>query len=365
MIALYLLIAMVVVVISYLKFHPIFGGSITNLDKQKYNVSPNFRHGRFRNKHKAVIDVNLTTLPGMLRERAANSKHLRPKENLPIIPFNKEEFLSGDTPKFIWYGHSTLVLRINEMTILIDAMYGDDVTPMIPFSNKRYSEGIPGIIDELPPVDILLITHDHYDHLDYKSIKRLHEKVERVYIPLGVARHFRSWGFAESKVKEFDWWNSVSIGSVEFTFTPSRHYGGRQLSDRAKSLWGGWVIQSDSVSIYHTGDGGYDDGFTLVGEKYGPFDWCFVECGQYNKLWRDNHMFPEDSVRAVIDAKAQVAIPIHWGGFTLAMHPWKEPVEAFLSSISESDVQPCCPRLGEIVELAREPMDNDWFKYVE
>lgn len=365
MIAVYLILGVIIMITLYLRFHPIFGGAFDANQNLKYSSSPNFKHGRFRNIVRANIDVNIATLPGLLKERNSNRKNLKPQINLPIIPFDKEKFLSGDQPKFIWYGHSTLVLRVDGLTILIDAMYGNDVTPMIPFSNKRYSKGVSSIIDKLPPIDILLITHDHYDHLDYQSIKKLRDKVTKVYMPLGVARHFKKWGYDNDKIQELDWWDSFRLQDVQFTFSPSRHYGGRRLSDRAKSLWGGWIIQSDSISIYHSGDGGYDNGFKEVGEKYGPIDWCFVECGQYNKLWRDNHMFPEDSVRASSDALAKVSVPMHWGGFTLAMHLWKEPVQEFLKFASQTEVQPCCPRLGEIVEFGKEPLSNNWFEEFE
>ena len=239
--------------------------------------------------------MTLSKVPDLMRERRKNRKSLRPKENIDIIPFNKEQFLDADKPHFIWYGHSTLLFRVDGLTIAVDPMFSDDVTPMLPKKNKRFSSGIPNIMDELPYIDIVVLTHDHYDHLDYKSIKKLSPKIKHFYGPLGIGRHLKKWGVAADRITELDWYESINAEGIKLIFTPSKHYSGRRFSDRNLGLWGGWIIRSESVSMYITGDGGYYNVFKKIGDKYGPFDWCFSECGQYNELWRDNHMFPSES----------------------------------------------------------------------
>ena len=366
MIVLYTILAAIIALILYIRYHPIFGGRITPNEQSRIEQSSNYRNGAFRNLSRSHILMSGSKVPELIKEKVNNRKAQKPKQNIDLIPFDKVSFLSGDKPKFIWYGHSTLLFRIGGLTIAVDPMFGDDVIPLLPISRKRFTKGITDVIDELPPIDVALLTHDHYDHLDYKSIKKIKSKVKHFYGPLGIARHLIRWGVDASKITELDWYNKIEVSDIHIIFTPSKHYAGRGLSDRNQALWGGWILKSKLISTYITGDGGYAPEFKKIGEKYGPFDWCFAECGQYNALWRDNHMFPEDSAQAAIDSQAKYAIPIHWAGFVLAMHSWKEPAEVFTDSLLDSEVQVCVPRLGAIVELGKESDEsNDWYKSVE
>jgi L-ascorbate metabolism protein UlaG (beta-lactamase superfamily) len=170
-----------------------------------------------------------------------------------------------------------------------------------------------------------------------------------------------SWGIPAEQITEFDWWQETEFQGIQITFTPSRHFSGRGLFDRAKSLWGGWVFQTATQRIYWSGDGGYDTHFKEVGEKYGPFDWAFVECGQYNPNWHQIHMYPEEAVQALEDVGARVGIPVHWGGFALALHSWKDPVERFVAEADRKGIAVCTPRIGEIVSLGIDPAPKDWW----
>jgi L-ascorbate metabolism protein UlaG (beta-lactamase superfamily) len=354
-----------VTLLLYVRYHPVFGGLISSEERHRLEQSPNFKKGLFRNLNRSYVLMSLKKLPELMRERKNNRHALRPKDNIEVVSFDKDNFLNGDKPQFIWYGHSTLLFRVDGLTIAVDPMFGDDVTPMLPKKNKRFSDGIPDVMDQLPDIDFVLLTHDHYDHLDYRSIKKLTSKIVHFYGPLGIGRHLKKWGVAADKITELDWYERVNVSNLEFIFTPSKHYSGRRFSDRNLGLWGGWIIRSSSVAMYFTGDGGYDEEFKKIGEQYGPFDWCFSECGQYNELWRDNHMFPNESAQAAIDSQSKVVIPIHWGGFTLAMHPWREPVEQFVDSISDEDIKVCTPQIGAIVQLgSEEEAHSDWYKSV-
>ena len=345
----------------YLKFHPQFGGTIQSKDKVKYIRSKHWDGQKFVNLTMTTMDIELSTLPKLLYRQFTNTKVRSPQKPIPVQPFDAATFNSHlHLPKFIWYGHAVLLLQLNGKNLLIDPMFGSDTTPIAPVTSKRFSENTLAIIDQLPPIDAVLITHDHYDHIDYASIQKLKGKVDTYFVSLGAARHFESWGIAPTTIQEFDWWDDIEFHGIKITFTPSRHFSGRGLFDRAKVLWGGWVFQTNQHTIYWSGDGGYGEHFKLIDEKFGPFDWAFMECGQYNEAWRQLHLFPEESVQAGIDAKGKICIPYHWGGFALAMHPWKEPVERFVMAAKEVELGICTPQIGEVVVLGDEPSEEWW-----
>ena len=361
-----LLLFFIIGMTLYLKFHPQFGGTMSASDKARYTQSKNWDGQKFVNlTDTAMVSFNPRTIFNLLREQFANAKTKAPKTSIPVEPFDALKFNSqANLPKFIWYGHAVLLLQINGKNLLIDPMFGSDTTPIAPFPNKRFSENTLAIIDELPPIDAVLITHDHYDHIDYASIKKIKGKVDTYFVSLGSARHLAHWGIKATQIKEFDWWDHIDFHGIKITFTPSRHFSGRGLFDRAKVLWGGWVFQTKAHSIYWSGDGGYGNHFKEIGQKFGPFDWAFMECGQYNNAWRQIHLFPDESVHAGIDAKGKICIPYHWGGFALAMHPWKEPIEQFVATAEASQVAICTPKIGEVVILGEEPKEY-WWKEID
>lgn len=338
-----------------------FGGKPTEGLIERYSQSPNWQEGKFMNLEETTMEFHWGELPKFLYTQFFESKDREPQQPLPIKPFNKEAFLApDDETRFVWYGHSVLLMRMAGKTILIDPMLGPNASPIAPFKTKRFSENTLDIIDELPPIDLLLLTHDHYDHLDLDSFERLIPKVEQYYVALGCARHFIKWGVDESKVKEFDWWDNARFEGIDITFTPTRHFSGRGLKDRAKSLWGGWVFKTDQESIYFSGDGGYGEHFREVGEKLGPFDFGIMECGQYNKNWHQIHMYPEESVQAAVDAGVKKIMAVHWAGFSLAQHSWKEPIERFTRAAGELGVPELSPAMGELFRPADAEKTRWW-----
>ena len=247
-------------------------------------------------------------------------------------------------------------MRMHEKNILVDPMLGSNTTPIAPIPNKRFSENTLSLIDDFPEIDLILITHDHYDHLDLASILKLKNKTHLFYVALGVKRHLVSWGIHPEQIIEFDWWDQQSIYDIRITFTPTRHFAGRGLNDRAKSFWGGWALRTNNENIWVSGDGGYGAHFREIGERLGPFDFAFMECGQYNDYWRQIHLFPDESIQAPIDAKVQKAMPIHWAGFSLSFqHKWYEPAEMFVNTAEEKNFNYLLPKMGEVFSK-----DNDW-----
>lgn len=333
----------------YFKKNPQFGGKLTKEEKQRLKKSLQWKDGIFKNQSKTTMEMSLTSLPGLIRESVKGRKNRNPKDAIPVVPFDKDLFLPNDVPKFIWYGHSTLLLQINNRNLLIDPMFGEDASPVGPIRTKRFSKDVLGIIEELPQIDAILMTHDHYDHLDFESIRILKQKVKTFLVPLGVGRHLEHWGLDRSCITEFDWWQESHFLDLHIIFTPSRHFSGRGVFDRTKSLWGGWIIQSIKHKVFWSGDGGFDTHFKLIGERFGPFDWGFIECGQYNQRWHQIHMYPEEAVQAALDANVKMAIPVHWGAFTLALHHWKDPISRFTKRANEIEQKYLVPKPGEII----------------
>ncbi len=348
-----------------MSFKKQFGGTLTPGLKKQYSLSENWKGNKFMNLEETTMDIGLSTLPGLLKKQFTNRKERSPSINLPILPFNKEHFLAeSEAMKIIWYGHSALLLRVQGKTILIDPMLGSNAAPIAPFAVKRFSENSLQSLHDLPPIDLLLLSHDHYDHLDYESIQILRSKTSQYYVALGVARHLQSWGIDAKKIEEFDWWEQRIIHDLKITFTPTRHFSGRGLTDRAKSLWGGWAIQTNKENIYFSGDSGYGKHFKKVGKILGPFDLGFMECGQYNEHWHQIHMYPEESVQAAIDASVQKSLPVHWGAFALSLHSWKDPIERFYEEASKRNHSFMTPKIGELVDSHHATENPFWWREI-
>ncbi len=342
-----------------------FGGKVTKALIAQYEKSPNWRDGSFQNMEETSLTTSLLKMPGIIYKQLTNKTDRAPKRSLPIVPFDKTAFLApAEKARMIWYGHSVVLMRMNNQTILIDPMLGPDTTPIAPISTKRFSENTLSLIDEFPEIDLLILTHDHYDHLDYASMQKLKPKTKKYFVAMGVKRHLMSWGVDPGLITEFDWWDNQNFANINITYTPTRHFSGRGLTDRLKSLWGGWVFKTTAENIWFSGDGGYGAHFKEVGKRLGPFDFAFMECGQYNDDWRPIHLFPDESVQAAIDGGAKKAMPVHWAGFALSyQHTWKEPVEAFVKAAIEYQLDYTTPALGQPFDAASTMREEWWIHY--
>lgn len=345
-----------------MSFFKQFGGKVTSTELSKLNKSSAWKGKMFVNQEHTSMSISPGDVPKLLWDTFIDRKGREPKAPLPIMPLPTSALSSDDgIAKFVWYGHSAVLLHLQGKNILIDPMLGDNASPIAPFKTKRFSPHALDVIDMFPPIDAVLMTHDHYDHLDYDSIMKLKGKVSHWWVALGVGRHLERWGVPSNEISEFDWWQSKKLDAIDITFTPSRHFSGRGISDRAKSLWGGWVLKSEEFSVYWSGDGGYGPHFEEVGKRLGPFDWGFMECGQYNEKWHQIHMYPEECVKAAIDAQVKHAIPVYWGAFTLALHTWTDSVDRFIAEAKKEDLAFSTPRLGELVRDTEVKVE-DWWK---
>ncbi len=275
----------------------------------------------------------------------------RPSSPLQAIPLELDQLLSADLDSVTWFGHSAILIRLDGKTLFIDPMLGRTPSPFPIFGGRRYSDRLPNEISELPSIDAVILSHDHYDHLDYGSIKRLIPKVKRFIVPLGVAAHLIRWGVNPTIITEHDWWDELSFEGIRLTAAPARHFSGRSMGDRNTTLWCSWIIQGRKAKIFYSGDSGYGPHFKEIGNKYGPFDLTLMECGQYDLRWQAIHMLPEETVQANQDVGGRVMIPVHWGAFTLAMHDWSDPVERAAKAAKERNAPIATPRIGETVVI--------------
>jgi L-ascorbate metabolism protein UlaG (beta-lactamase superfamily) len=230
-------------------------------------------------------------------------------------------------------------------------LQGFRASPVSFGGSKRYTGSMLHVIDEMPSIDAVFITHDHYDHLDYSSILRLNDKTAHFFVPLGVSNHLIRWGVPKEKITELNWWDEAEFEGLQIAFTPSRHFSGRGLFNRDTTLWGGWVILGKNSRFYTSGDGGYGEHFKEIGNKYGPFDVALMEGGQYDSRWSEIHMTPEEAIQAHQDIKGKDMMLIHWGAFTLAYHGWTEPIERAASAAKEAGIHLIAPQIGETVSL--------------
>lgn len=327
----------------------IMGRLPTGERKLRVEKSPNYKDGEFKNTHQTeVMSENATTYK-MLKELLTRPE-TSPEKTLPSIKTDLKS-LQSDKPTIVWFGHSSYFIKINGLNILVDPVFSGSASPFS-FLIKNYAGSNVYQTEDFPTLDAVIITHDHFDHLDYYTIKKLISKTKKFYTALGVGEHLEYWGIANENIIEFDWWESIKIAdSVELTATPARHFSGRSLK-RAQAFWASFVLKSKDYSLYLGGDSGYDTHYKEIGEKFGPFDLAFLECGQYGQFWSYIHMKPEDVAKAASDLKAKYLLPIHWSKFTLSVHTWTEPITRLEKAIAlENTAKLVTPKIGEVVVL--------------
>ncbi|MBT2736420.1 MBL fold metallo-hydrolase [Bacillus sp. ISL-7] len=365
MIALIIVLGLVGLTYLFLSYYPPFGKMASKERLSKYEQSENFSHKRkFVNRVPTIMENSFKETVSILIDFIKGNPNGRPKNAIPIEKLKLSDHPNDTQPKITWFGHSALLLELDEKRILLDPMFGGAPTPFPIFGIKRYSKGIPFIIEDLPTIDIVIISHDHYDHLDYGSIRKIKEKVKQFIVPLGVGCHLEKWGVNPEIIIELDWWDELHHEGLKIASTPARHFSGRSLTDRDTTLWCSWVIKGEDTNIFFSGDSGYGPHFKEIGAKYGPFDLTLMECGQYDRRWAEIHMTPEESVQAHLDVKGKIMIPIHWGAFTLALHDWTDPIERVTKAAQKERLLAIStPRIGETVYIDSEDYPRKvWWK---
>ncbi|WP_270343983.1 MBL fold metallo-hydrolase [Bacillus mobilis] len=317
---------------------------------------------KYMNQIHTNVSFNPKDIIGLMTDYFKMKSKLRPLKNLPIVLSNKNnESLESVT----WFGHSASLLKIEGKNLLLDPMFGDASSPFPVFTSKRYSGAFSLEREDLQEIDAIIISHNHYDHLNYKSIMLLKDRAKHFYVPTGVAQYLIKWGVSPSKISEHNWWDEIMFDNIKLVCAPARHFSGRSMKDRDCSLWCSWLILGQETRVFFSGDSGYAPHFKEIGDKYGPFDLTLMECGQYDPRWSAIHMLPEETVQAHIDVKGDLLLPIHWGAFTLALHEWSDPIERVTKEAKRLGVKITTPQIGESITLkSTEYPSSAWWKEI-
>lgn len=317
------------------------------------------RRGKFCNAIPTRQPKPLAVIAAMLRERAVKF----PTEPLPVEHRRHTDFDS--TPagvRMTWLGHSTFILDVEGARFLVDPVWSKRASPWGWLGPKRFFEP-PLPLAELPRIDAVLLSHDHYDHLDEGTIRDLIARGHRFVVPTGVKARLLAWGASPERIDELTWWNERTIDGVRVVATPARHFSGRSpvFTDRDASLWCGYAVIGESKRAWYAGDSSMFDGFATIGAELGPFDLSCIEIGAYSHLWADVHIGPEQAIDAHVMARGGLFVPLHWGTFNLALHGWTEPIERLLVAAERAGVTVAVPRPGGIVDSAAPPAVERWW----
>ncbi|MDR6674478.1 L-ascorbate metabolism protein UlaG (beta-lactamase superfamily) [Xanthomonas translucens] len=326
-------------------------------------ASPQYRHGRFRNTVPTATSALgfFPTLRLMWDFLFNKPAHTVPALPLPVLPLTRAQLLDAPDHSLFRLGHSTVLMKLRGGFWLTDPVFSERASPFAFAGPKRF-HAPPIALDDLPPIAGVILSHNHYDHLDRATVRRLADRVGVFVTPLGVGDLLLRWGVDPAKVRQLDWWQSTTVDGVTLTATPSQHFSGRGLFDSGRSLWCSWAIQERALKIFFSGDSGYFDGFKAIGQRLGPFDLTLMETGAYDAQWPHVHMQPEQSLQAHLDVGGRTLLPIHNGTFDLALHAWHEPFERIVALAAAAGVPLATPRMGERVDLDVPVAGTRWWR---
>lgn len=331
-----------------------------------YGTSSQFDNGRFTNSRLAQ--------PGEMPESTVRAfwdvffnkpEDTVPHHAVPIRTLTRADLDAAPNRSLYRLGHSTILMKLQDQWYLTDPVFSERASPVSFFGPKRFHP-VPIEIDELPPIRAVILSHDHYDHLDRNTLLRLDANVSEYITPLGVGDRLIHWGISANKVRQLDWWDNLTVGGIDITATPAQHFSGRGLTDGNATLWASWVLEdssgAESLSVFFSGDTGYFDGFAEIGRRFGPFDITLMETGAYNDQWSYVHLHPQESVQAHLDLQGRWLLPIHNGTFDLAMHSWDDPFEQVLRFATERDVKVTLPMIGERIDMDNPHAGEPWWR---
>jgi len=336
------------------------GASASGERLERMQASPNFKDGKAQNP----VPTDISWGPAKMWETTKDYRgghKTEPDEAPPIVKLTARSF--ADEPasglRVTWLGHSSMLVEIDDKVILFDPVFAERAS-MFSFMGPTRFHPTPISIDELPVLDAVVISHDHYDHLDFEAVKQLAPKTAAFYVPLGIGAHLEEWEIPAEKIVELDWWEEAEVGEVLLAACPARHFSGRSVFPN-RTLWASWAVIGPDHRVFFSGDTGLMDLFEMVGERYGPFDVTFIKVGAYGRTWPDIHIGPNQAIAVNKMVRGQLMMPIHWGTFNLSYHGWTEPAERLMVAAERTDTQVVIPRVGQMFEPASPPAVERWW----
>jgi L-ascorbate metabolism protein UlaG (beta-lactamase superfamily) len=296
-----------------------------------------------------------------IADLSGTSKDASPRMPLPVAALDPRTFVVPPASglRVTWFGHSSMLLEIDGYRVLTDPVWSERASPYSWIGPRRFAPPVIAL-SELPAIDVVVISHDHYDHLDMRTVQAMASWKSIFLVPLGVGAHLLSWGIPESRIVEVDWWEAKGFGSLQIVCVPARHASGRAVIDDDDKLWAGYAFITSSHRVYYSGDTGLFPGMRDIGARLGPFDLTMIEAGQYGRGWPDWHLGPEQAVQAHQLVRGKAMLPVHWAMFQLAYHAWTEPIERVLAAAKPLGVTVLTPRVGQSFEPSGPPLDHWW-----
>jgi L-ascorbate metabolism protein UlaG (beta-lactamase superfamily) len=326
-----------------------------------YAESPQQHDGRFHNVTEASPPGFGKTLAIAWRFLFLKADDTVPPQPVPVQPLTAAQLQAAPDGTLYRLGHSTLLMKLNGAFWLTDPVFSERASPLQWMGPRRF-HAPPIAMADLPPIEGVILSHDHYDHLDHDAILELAPKVRHFIAPLGVGDRLVDWGVDAAKVRQLDWWQATELGGLTLVAVPAQHFSGRSINDRNRTLWVSWVILGDGLRLFFSGDTGYHAGFRAIGERYGPFDVTMLETGAYDRAWSAMHMQPDETLQAHIDLRGRWLVPVHNGTFDLAMHAWDDPFMRIVGLGDARGVPVATPMMGEALSLRQPQRGSPWWQ---
>ncbi|BAV08305.1 L-ascorbate metabolism protein UlaG, beta-lactamase superfamily [Filimonas lacunae] len=327
---------------------------------RKLEESANYKDKRFQNLSLTPTMAEGVSMAKILREQFSPLPTVRPAQPVPSVRTDLKSLYS-EQPVIVWFGHSSYLIHCKGVNILVDPVFSGHASP-ISTMVKAFQGADVYKPEDMPAIDYMIITHNHYDHLDKKTIGALRPVTKAYYTSLGVGKDIADCTGDNGNITEMDWWETETLAEgITLTATPGRHFSGRGLK-RGGSLWSSFVLQIFGYKLFIGGDSGYDKHFQEIGAKYGPFDIVILECGQYNEAWPYIHMMPEQTAQAAVELQAKLLLPVHWAKFKLALHPWNEPIERVTAAAAALHMPVTTPMIGEPVQVGADYPQRQWWR---
>ncbi|MBE9583292.1 MBL fold metallo-hydrolase [Mucilaginibacter sp. JRF] len=320
---------------------------------------PNYKNGQFQN---LSYDDDTTAIKrsGIWKQFFNKPDSVSPPRQLPWVKTNLKT-LPDARPVVVWFGHSSVLIKYRGINMLIDPIFSSNAGP-VPGLIKAFNGATHYNVEDMPPIDVVIISHDHYDHLDYRTLKKLRNQVKKVVVPLGVGSHLKYWGYKPEQIVELNWHGSYKLpDGSSVTAAPARHRSNRTLKMN-QTLWASYVIRIGDHRIFYSGDSGFGHHFKAIGSQYGPFDLAVMECGQYGPNWPHSHMFPTQTAQAASDLQTDIMQPVHWAKFAESSHIWNEPVRQLLPAAEKLGITVITPYIGEPYVIGTTPVRKIWWE---